>query len=194
MYAETSIPFVSRTRATLRSAEFGFFGVCVRTWVQTPRFWGAPFGCIRRRCFIELKVYCSAGALVLAFLNARPLRTSWLIVGTSRLQRSPGTLPSPQLPAREAIERARWPRLVQFRIRLGQGANPLLPAFVGRRTAILPCPSDGRQETSQDCARWKSGPPPRHRRARRPTHRLRPLRKAALPCSPCLRPPGDGIA
>jgi hypothetical protein len=29
MYAPTSMPFVSRTRATLRSAEFGFFGVVV---------------------------------------------------------------------------------------------------------------------------------------------------------------------
>jgi hypothetical protein len=33
----TSIVFVSRTRATLRSAEFGFFGVVVYTRVQTPR-------------------------------------------------------------------------------------------------------------------------------------------------------------
>ena len=37
MYVVTSIPFVSRTRAILRSAEFGFFGVVVLTWVQTPR-------------------------------------------------------------------------------------------------------------------------------------------------------------
>ena len=36
----TSIPLVSRTRATLRNAEFGFFGVCVYTRVQTPRFCG----------------------------------------------------------------------------------------------------------------------------------------------------------
>ena len=38
----TSIWLVSRTRAILRSAEFGFFGVIVRTCRQTPRFWGAP--------------------------------------------------------------------------------------------------------------------------------------------------------
>ena len=37
------MPFVSRTRQTLRSAEFGFFGVTVRTCVQTPRFCGEPF-------------------------------------------------------------------------------------------------------------------------------------------------------
>jgi hypothetical protein len=29
MYAPTSMPFVNRTRATLRRAEFGFFGVVV---------------------------------------------------------------------------------------------------------------------------------------------------------------------
>src|SRR5919199_904845 len=42
MYVVTSMPFVRRTRATLRSAEFGFFGVCVKTRVQTPRRCGAP--------------------------------------------------------------------------------------------------------------------------------------------------------
>jgi len=40
MYAVTSIPLVSRTRATFRSAEFGFLGVTVLTRVHTPRFWG----------------------------------------------------------------------------------------------------------------------------------------------------------
>jgi hypothetical protein len=43
MYAVTSMPFDNRTRAILRSAEFGFFGVMVRTCVQTPRFCGDPF-------------------------------------------------------------------------------------------------------------------------------------------------------
>ena len=37
----TSIPLVSRTRAILRRAEFGFFGVTVATRVQTPRRCGA---------------------------------------------------------------------------------------------------------------------------------------------------------
>ena len=36
----TSNPLVSRTRATLRSAELGFLGVVVYTRVQTPRFCG----------------------------------------------------------------------------------------------------------------------------------------------------------
>ena len=31
MYVVTSMPFFRRTRATFRSAEFGFFGVIVRT-------------------------------------------------------------------------------------------------------------------------------------------------------------------
>src|SRR6185503_7328124 len=67
MYAVTSIPLVSRTRATLRNAEFGFLGVVVNTRVHTPRRWGEPF---------------RAGVLVLSALDSRPLRTSWAIVGT----------------------------------------------------------------------------------------------------------------
>src|SRR5687767_12389209 len=61
------MPFVRRTRATLRSAEFGFFGVWVNTRTHTPRFCGLS---------------CSAGLLVLVMTFARPFRTSWLIVGT----------------------------------------------------------------------------------------------------------------
>src|SRR5256714_4292025 len=67
MYAVTSIWLVSRTRATLRSAEFGFLGVVVYTRVHTPRRWGLPL---------------SAGVLVLPTLSSRPLRTSCWIVGT----------------------------------------------------------------------------------------------------------------
>src|ERR671918_2762302 len=70
MYAPTSMPFVSRTRATLRSAEFGFFGVAVYTRVQTPRFCGAPR---------------SAGVFIFALGTRRPLRTSWFTVGTACL-------------------------------------------------------------------------------------------------------------
>jgi hypothetical protein len=42
MYEVTSMPLVRRTRQTLRSAEFGFFGVVVYTRTQTPRFCGQP--------------------------------------------------------------------------------------------------------------------------------------------------------
>src|SRR3954452_7548586 len=68
------MPLVSRTRATLRSAEFGFFGVVVYTRVHTPRRWGDPF---------------SAGVLVFSTLSSRPLRTSWLIVGMGGLDLLP---------------------------------------------------------------------------------------------------------
>src|SRR5215213_8699523 len=74
MYAVTSMPEVSLTRATLRSAEFGFFGVVVYTRVHTPRRWGEPF---------------SAGVLVFSTLSSRPLRTSWLIVGMGGLDLLP---------------------------------------------------------------------------------------------------------
>ena len=58
----TSIWFESRTRAILRSAEFGFLGVIVRTWRQTPRFCGAPgmATCLRLIPFQFLRM---AGAL-----------------------------------------------------------------------------------------------------------------------------------
>src|SRR6266852_4070414 len=66
IYAVTSMPFVSRTRATFRSAEFGFFGVVVYTRVQTPRFCGAPL---------------RAGVFVFALGATRPFLTSWFTVG-----------------------------------------------------------------------------------------------------------------
>src|ERR671929_1447009 len=70
MYAVTSIRLVSRTRATLRSAEFGFLGVVVYTRVHTPRRCGLPF---------------SAAVLVFASLSSRPLRTSCWMVGMDQL-------------------------------------------------------------------------------------------------------------
>src|SRR5512141_1305954 len=67
VYAVTTMWFVSRTRATLRSAEFGFLGVEVKTRTHTPRFCGDP---------------CSAGLSVFERTLLRPTRTSWLTVGT----------------------------------------------------------------------------------------------------------------
>jgi hypothetical protein len=69
MYAVTSIPLVKRTRATLRNAEFGFFGVVVNTRVQTPRRCGEPF---------------KAGVLVLDDFELRPWRISCWMVGTRK--------------------------------------------------------------------------------------------------------------
>src|ERR1700731_3898024 len=67
MYVVTSTELVKRTRATLRNAEFGFFGVCVYTRMQTPRFSGQPI---------------NAGDLVLTWTCSRPIRTSCENVGT----------------------------------------------------------------------------------------------------------------
>src|SRR5699024_54579 len=60
------MPEVSRTRATLRRAEFGFLGVVVYTRVHTPRRCGEPL---------------RAGVATFVVLSCRPLRTSWLMVG-----------------------------------------------------------------------------------------------------------------
>ena len=70
------MPLVSRTRATLRSAEFGFFGVTVRTCVHTPRFCGDPFGERFIRFFSVLNRKRSAGAFVFLRTGVRPARTS----------------------------------------------------------------------------------------------------------------------
>src|ERR1041384_1620885 len=75
IYVVTSIPLVSRTRATFRRAEFGFLGVEVYTRVQTPRFCGQLL---------------SAGLEVFQRGGFRPLRTSWLNVGTNFLSSAAG--------------------------------------------------------------------------------------------------------
>src|SRR5688572_13411521 len=133
------MPLVKRTRATLRSAEFGFFGVCVNTRTHTPRFCG---------------LFCSAGLFVLVRTFSRPLRTSWLIVGTfdntpcERASRTPNTnrgqsarnrLVAPGLGSRVA---ARHPELtypIRFKMRrLGlQGAcDGAFPPSERRRLQI----------------------------------------------------------
>src|ERR1700752_2326130 len=67
MYVVTSTAFVKRTRATLRSAEFGFFGVWVYTRMHTPRFSGHPI---------------SAGDFVCILTALRPILTNCENVGT----------------------------------------------------------------------------------------------------------------
>jgi hypothetical protein len=57
---------VKRTLATLRKAEFGFFGVVVYTLVHTPRRWGQA---------------SSALDLLFAFIISLPFLTSCCIVG-----------------------------------------------------------------------------------------------------------------
>ena len=62
------MPLVSRTRATLRSAEFGFFGVVVYTRVQTPRFCGH---CLQRRHLVAR--HLRRGALADQLIDRRHL-------------------------------------------------------------------------------------------------------------------------
>jgi len=69
IYVVTSIPLVSLTRATFRRAELGFFGVEMKTRMQTPRLWGHPW---------------SAGLSVFDPIFFRPFRTNWLNVGKSK--------------------------------------------------------------------------------------------------------------
>src|SRR5579862_8119348 len=88
MYVVTSIPLVSRARATLRNAELGFLGVCVYTRMHTPRFSGHP---------------CSAGDLVLVRTFSRPRRTNCANVGKALPQTS-CTFAFPRACARRAAD------------------------------------------------------------------------------------------
>src|SRR5581483_3279380 len=87
MYAVTSSPLVKRTRATLRSAEFGFFGVTVFTCVHTPRRCGFPRTSndrVGRSGWPGLgPVKITRKARVFTFFSvfSRPRRTNWLMVG-----------------------------------------------------------------------------------------------------------------
>src|SRR5947208_16683950 len=63
------------TRATLRSAEFGFFGGVVDTRVHTPRRCGAA------TFFLRPLPDFSPGVASFFFGVTRPLRTSWEVVG-----------------------------------------------------------------------------------------------------------------
>ena len=51
------MPFVNFTRATLRNAEFGFFGVVVYTLVHTPLFCGLFFKLDGKKGAAERAVY-----------------------------------------------------------------------------------------------------------------------------------------
>src|SRR4051812_2232987 len=89
------MPFVRRTRATLRSAEFGFFGVWVKTRTHTPRFCG---------------LFCSAGLFVFVRTLSRPLRTNWLIVGTGTPSKKDTEKEGTPLPSRFICSRPREPQ------------------------------------------------------------------------------------
>src|SRR3954466_15334482 len=73
------MPPEMRTRATLRSAEFGFFGVVAYTRVRTPRRCGAA------TFFLRPLPDLSPGVDSFLDFGVRPLRTSWLVVGMRRV-------------------------------------------------------------------------------------------------------------
>src|ERR671933_2179666 len=78
------MPPEMRTRATLRRAEFGFFGVVVYTRVQTPRRCGAASFFLRP--WPDLR----PGVATFFFGFLRPLRTSWLMLGMRRVMLAAG--------------------------------------------------------------------------------------------------------
>jgi hypothetical protein len=62
---------LKRTFAILRNAEFGFFGVIVRTTRQTPRNMGAPCGSYTTFPFNALYLYFNAGVFERYFFGLR---------------------------------------------------------------------------------------------------------------------------
>src|SRR5881227_912255 len=82
------MPLVRRTRATLRSAEFGFFGVIVYTRVHTPRRCGAA------TFFLRPLPDFRPGVVTFLVGDLRPLRISWLVVGMRRVMVAAGGRPT----------------------------------------------------------------------------------------------------
>src|SRR3954447_16528604 len=112
-----------RTRATLRSAEFGFFGVVVYTRVHTPRRCGAA------TFFLRPLPDLRPGVDSFLDFGVRPLRTSWLVVGMRRVMvaksgRSPR--PGGELPRSGA-----GPSVARGPDEQGEGADATAPN-VGR--------------------------------------------------------------
>jgi hypothetical protein len=93
-----------RTRATFLKAEFGFFGVVVKTLVQTPRLCGQ---------------LVSAGDFDFDFGAERDFRISWLIVGIETscllLSVNPATYP----PLAGFVNRKEGPGHSSFHFYLG---------------------------------------------------------------------------
>src|SRR5215213_5605114 len=81
------MPPEMRTRATLRSAEFGFFGVVVYTRVQTPRRWGAA------TFFLRPLPDLRPGVASFLLFGVRPLRISCEVVGMRRGSLAAGLRP-----------------------------------------------------------------------------------------------------
>src|SRR5688572_18404182 len=131
MYAVISRWLLRRTRAILRSAEFGFFGVVVRTCRHTPRLnW----------------LLSSAGHLLFLVTSLRFLRDNWFSVGIGPSGVSCGhpwgeefTFPLRVARARPSVFRstpAIQPAQLPAAIRLSPGPAAPLPA-----RACCPCAS-----------------------------------------------------
>src|SRR3984885_1313445 len=118
------MPLVKRTRATLRSAEFGFFGVVVYTRVHTPRRCGAA------TFFLRPLPDLRPGVASFFLGGVRPLRTNWLVVGMRR-----ATLAGAPQGAVSILWRRR--RTVQSRLRR-QAATPRASAPDPPRTPTRP--------------------------------------------------------
>src|SRR4051795_8881015 len=94
-----------RTRATLRSAEFGFLGVVVYTRVHTPRRCGAA------TFFLRPLPDLRPGVDSFLDFGVRPLRTSWLVVGMRReMVAKSRPRQSPAAPTNRVSARTRPPR------------------------------------------------------------------------------------
>src|SRR3954449_1520122 len=127
------MPFVRRTRATLRRAEFGFFGVVVYTRVQTPRRCGAA------TFFLRPLPDFKPGVASFFVLGLRPLRTSWDVVGIRRGMVAapiPAPVRATGAPGAGGVRAAR-PR--RSRARRGGGA---------RARAASPCTRDPRRRSA----------------------------------------------
>src|SRR6187549_4080600 len=95
------MPLVRRTRAILRRAEFGFFGVTVATRVQTPRRCGAATR------FLLPWPDLRPGVVVFFLGRLRPLRMSWFVFGTAAHGSGPPPLEPPRAAIRSASKRPR---------------------------------------------------------------------------------------
>jgi len=118
--------FVKRTRATLRSAEFGFLGVWVYTRMHTPRFSGQPINAgdfvLTRTCSRPIRTSCENVGTVYSlngahnFRGSRKARTQKCARAQSNAERSTA---NPEIPARNSVRTPRGGNSLLASIRRG---------------------------------------------------------------------------
>jgi hypothetical protein len=164
MYAVTSMPLLSFTRATLRRAEFGFFGVVVYTRVHTPRRWGLDF---------------SAGALVFVTFGLRPLRTNCWIVGTA----SPCFCSALKRPRARTLSSRHHGDVASpaFHRRPARTSNSHGTPLMRQRVRIVNHPGRRKCPCHPPPSRSTAGPPGRVDAVRRPAVSPSPCRTGATP-------------